>query len=152
MEFRITMHGAKEVQARLARLPKMTLKEVSKAEGNFLTFVQRSAKMRAPKFSGQLAESIEVYSEKQGEWRFIVDSPYGWFQEHGFNSNWLPAGLPVMGGYRIGDWMNAKGMNGEGIRPSGRPHPFVEPALAAGIKKLPDMLQRATEKAIKESK
>jgi hypothetical protein len=147
----IEMYGLEEVQKMFLELPKNMETEIDKTEGRFMAFVQKSAKLRAPRFSGQLADSIVFKQSKKGSWKLMVESPYGFFQEYGFEGKFLPANMPIIGGYRIGDWMVAKGMSGFGFRPSGIPHPFIEPALEMGLNRLPDMLQQATLLAIKES-
>ena len=149
---KVTLYGLDAVQRMLVKLPKNVDNEVDKTEGDFMSFVKKSAKLRAPRFSGQLAESINKFQNKKGQWELIVESPYGWFQEHGFEGKFLLAGMPVQGGYRIGDWMQAKGMEGFGFRPSGIAHPFVQPALESGLNHLPNMLSNAVKKAIKESR
>jgi hypothetical protein len=151
MAVTIQMYGLEKVQKMLVELPKNVEKEIDKTEGDFMRFVQKSAKLRAPRFSGQLAESINFRSLKKGTYKLAVESPYGWFQENGFRGVFLPSDLPVAGGYRIGDWMSAKGMSGFGFRPSGKPHPFIGPAFESGLTRLPNMLQNAVYKAAKES-
>jgi hypothetical protein len=148
----IKMYGLEKVQRKIKNLPKYVTDEIDKTEGKFMDSMARSARVRAPHFSGQLASSITYKKNNKGNWQLTVDSPYGWFQEHGFEGKFLPAGMPVQGGYRIGDWMQAKGMTGFGFRPSGIAHPFVQPALEAGLSRLPNMLDVAVQKAIKESK
>lgn len=147
----IEIYGLEKVHKMLLQLPKNTEKEVNKVQDSFMAFVQKSAKIRAPRFSGQLAESIVYKQTKKNTFQLTVDSPYGWFQEHGFDGKFLSANLPVAGGYRIGDWMAAKGMTGFGFRPSGVAHPFIGPAFEAGLSRLPNMLQNAAYKAAKES-
>ena len=148
----IKLIGIERTQKMLINLPKNTLKEIDKTEGAFIKFVQKSAKLRAPRFSGQLASSIEGFNLKKGNWALIVESPYGWFQEHGFTGKFLPYEMPVRGGYLIGNWMEAKGIAGPGIIPSGIPHPFVAPAFEMGLNRLPFMLQNAMYKAAEESR
>jgi hypothetical protein len=148
----IEMHGLEEVQKMLLELPEHTEIEIDKAQKDFMSFVQKYAKLMAPKFSGQLAESIVFKQTKKNIYQLTVESPYGFFQEYGFTGRFLSAGMPVQGGYRIGDWMAAKGIKGFGIKPSGRPHPFIQPALESGLNHLPSMLQNAIYKAVKESK
>ena len=147
----IQMFGIEEVQNMLLKLPKEMDNKIDETQDRFMSFVQKSAKMRAPRFSGQLADSIIFKRVKSGSWKLTVGSPYGWFQEYGFRGTFLPAGMPVRGGYRIGDWMEAKGLGGFGMKPSGIPHPFIEPALEGGLNRLPNMLQQATYAAVRES-
>lgn len=147
----IKMVGLEKVQRIFANLDEELNKQIDRAQGTFMAFVQKSAKLRAPRFSGQLAESIIFKKNNRNNWQLSVLSPYGWFQEHGFEGKFLPASMPVEGGYRIIDWMANMGLNGSGFRPSGIPHPFIEPALNAGLRRLPEMLSQATYKAVQES-
>jgi len=151
VQIQIQMFGLEKAKKIFLELPGHTEIEIDKAEGEFMAFVQKSAKLRAPRLSGQLAESIEKRQDKKGTWTLFVGSPYGWFQEHGFTGKFLPADLPVQGGYRIGDWMAAKGLTGFGFTPSGIAHPFIAPAFESGLNRLPSMLQNAIYKAAKES-
>lgn len=152
MATQVTIIGVESVHRMLVTLPMNTLKAVDNAEDKFMTFVQKSAKLRAPRFSGQLAESIHKTKLSFGSWELTVDSPYGWFQEYG----WTPRGLAVMtpsrSGYLVGDWMQAHGLIGFGMTPFGDPHPFIQPAFESGMEHLPQIMQEAVLKAAKESK
>lgn len=147
----IKMFGIDEVRRTMVKLPVNVEKKIDKTEGEFMKHVQMIAKLLAPNFTGQLAESITYKKNNRNNWQLTVGSPYGWFQEHGFEGKFLGAGMPVEGGYRIGDWMEAKGMQGFGFKPSGVAHPFVKPAVDSGLNHLPSMLQVAVLDAAKES-
>lgn len=150
-EVTIKMYGLEKVQRLFANLDEELNQQIDKAQERFMALVQKSAKLRAPRFSGQLADSIVFKKNNKNNWQLTVGSPYGWFQEHGFEGKFLPANMPVLGGYRIADWMAAMGLNGPGFKPSGIPHPFIEPALESGLNHLPNMLSQATYAAVKES-
>jgi hypothetical protein len=143
MSVSVKMFGLEKIQKLRVQLPGETEEQIEKVEAEFIKFVQKSAKIRAPRFSGQLAESITFKKKNKENWELTVGAPYGWFQEHGFNGEFLSAGMAVAGGYRIGDWMQAKGMSGFGFRPSGKPHPFVTPAIEQGLNQIPHMLQNS---------
>jgi len=147
----VKMFGVERAQRLVAELPKRVLNAVDKTNGQFMEIVQISAKLRAPKFTGQLAESI-VVKKRDDKWTLTVDSPYGWFQEYGFTPNFLPADMPVEGGYRIGDWMAAKGMSGFGFIPSGDAQPFVAPAFEEALALLPLMLAQSVKDATRGDK
>ena len=147
--------GLEKVHRGVLDLEPNIINKIDKAQNEFMAFVQKSAKIRAPHFSGQLAESIVFKQNKKGNWQLTVGSPYGWFQEHGFsikkNEGFIYGDMPVEGGYRIIDWMMAKGIPGIRFRPTGIAHPFMRPALESGLNHLPDILRKAMLKAIKES-
>lgn len=148
---KVTMSGVDEVHFMLKNIGPNTIKQVDGAEGVFMGFVQKSAKLRAPKFTGALAESIRKYHESSGKWALYVESPYGWFQETG----WTPRGLsfftPTRAGLIVGEWMLAHGFNGTGITPYGQAQPFITPAFESGKEHLPQIMQTALYKAAKES-
>lgn len=149
----IEVKGLKEVNRLLVRLPASTEKEVMSTSQSFMKFIQKSAKLRAPRFTGQLAESINVPMNRGNKEIVIqVTSPYAYFQEFGFTPHFLPAGMAVAGGYRILDWMQSKGLTGSGIMPSGQPQPFIGPAVEAGLNNLPEMLNQAIKQAIVNAK
>jgi hypothetical protein len=145
------MIGIERGHHMLASLPMNTLKAVDGAEDVFMTFVQKSSKLRAPRFSGQLAESIHKYKISFGKWELSVDSPYGWFQEVGWQARPLSAFTPSRSGYLVWDWMQGHGFSGGGVTPLGEPHPFVTPAFESGMNALPTIMQNAVFKAAKES-
>ena len=151
MVIQIQMFGLEKVQKMFLELPEELNKKIDLVQNNFMALVQKSAKLRAPRFSGQLADSIIFKRNKKNNWQLTVLSPYGFFQEYGFIGRFLPANMPVRGGYRIGDWMEFKVMAGFGFKPSGIPHPFIQPALESGLNRLPNMLENATYLAVKES-
>ena len=146
----VTMHGVEKVQRFFISLPANLMNDVGNMEGEWLAWVQKNAKLRAPRASGQLADSITFRpTGEKGEWELTVDSPYGWFQEYGWTPNFLPAELSARVGYTIGDWMAIRGIAGQGITPSGQPHPFIQPAFDAGIAKLPAMMAEAAGRAVR---
>ena len=105
MPVTITILGVEKVNKMLISLPMKTLKAVDGAEDTFMRFVQKSAKLRAPRFSGQLADSIKKNKISTGKWELTVDSPYGFFQEYGWNSERLSFWTPSRSGYLVGNWM-----------------------------------------------
>lgn len=147
----VTIIGIERCHHMLVSLPMNTLKSVDGAEDKFMTFVQKSAKLRAPRFSGQLAESIHKYKISFGKWELSVDSPYAWFQEVGWQARPLSFFTPSRSGYLVGDWMQGHGFTGGGITPIGEPHPFITPAFESGLDHLPNIMQNAVYQAAKES-
>jgi hypothetical protein len=150
MEITIQMFGLEKVHNMLLELPKHTETEIDKAEGEFMAFVQKSAKLRAPRLTGALAQSIEKWQEKKGTWKLIVGSPYGWFQEHGFRAHTIKSWWSTRAGEGGGPFISdIYGEFGEGIAKINTP--FITPAFESGLNHLPQILQNAMEKAIKES-
>ena len=146
----ITIMGVEELHRYLEELPSHITDNIDKGEEEWLKIVQKSAKLRAPRFTGQLAESISYKQSGVGKWELIVASPYGWFQEVGWSPKWVPAIFSSRAGYTVGDWMDAKDIAGDGIFPRGIPHPFISPAFEYGRSIIADILRRATDDGMKK--
>ena len=156
MEIKVEMKGNEDVRNMTLTLSGNLMKEIESVSDDFMSFVQKSAKLRAPHWTGELADSIrkgnpERFSDET-VFSLFVDSPYGWFQETGWTPKFLGANTPTKSGRYIGDWMEFKGYIGFGIKPRGIAHPFIKPAYESAINHLPQMLSSATHKAVKESK
>jgi len=48
--------------------------------------------------------------------------------------------------------MQSKGITGRGIKPSGKPQPFILPALELNLSRLPNLLSQGAKNAIQKSK
>jgi len=143
----VRLFGVEKVQKMLFVLPKEMEKEIDKAEGEFIAFIQKSAKLRAPRITGALAASIDFSQTKVGTWKLVVDSPYGWFQEYGFKPHVVADYFSTRAGGMI-----MSDIYGEfGAMVVAKNTPFVEPALSAGLGNLPTIMQKAAYKAAKES-
>lgn len=157
MGAQVTIIGVERCHNMLVVLPMNTLKEVDGAEDKFMGFVQKSARLRAPRFSGALSASIKKNKISFGKWELTVDSPYGWFQEFGWQPVGLSAWTPSRSGYLVGDWIAAHidssfgGYLPMGVTPRGIAQPFITPAFESGIEHLPQIMQDAVLKAAKES-
>lgn len=116
-----------------------------------MRFVQKSAKLRAPRLTGQLAESIIIRKRGDKEIVITVESPYGIFQEEGFTPHWISSDMPDRVGGIVG--------SSYGIFPPqktlffvAKHKPFIKPALEAGLSNLPNRLSQATKKAISKAR
>lgn len=117
--------------------PKKLDKELTTTNTLFMKALKKSAKLRAPKDTGELRESIKLLPMRKGKnvkkWKLIVDAPHAGFQEHGFKPHSFYAG---------------KGFNSAKMAP-GRSYyvskwtPFVEPALQKQIKTFGTKLNKA---------
>jgi hypothetical protein len=146
MSINVQIKGAKEVSNLLVMIPKRMQEEVLIANDEFARFVQKSAKLRAPRDTGDLSRSIIV---KKGKMKveIIVDSPYGIFQELGFRPHWVHSSMSSRGAGTIGSRLGKRGFIF--VREF---KPFITPALEMAITRLPMMLQRAIEKAVIKSR
>lgn len=148
MVVKVTIKGAKKVAKMTARLGPQMNKEIIKVADQFMRFIQKSAKTRAPRLTGRLAESIEIKKDKKNEIRIIVNSPYGMAQEEGFAPHFIHSDMSDrMGGTVGGSFGNFGSFFF--VRKS---KPFIKPALEAGIARLPEMLNAGTKKAINKSR
>ncbi len=146
----IRVVGAKEVQTMLAKLPGNLNKEINQTNGQFMKDVQKSAKLRAPKQTGELAQSIHVEQTGKNEWTLFVDSPYGVFQEEGFKPHWVHAWQSSRN--KLGTVGNALQTNPAGYAYVKKYTPFVKPALEHNLSKLAQKLSNAAGEAIKKSR
>lgn len=144
----IKVSGIRNVNRYMARLPKNVNDEVAKAGETFMRFVQKSAKLRAPRWTGQLANSI-LFNKVSKSMTLTVKSPYGVFQEFGFKPHFVNANTSTRSGFRIGDWMRERGISSSGILV--RKHkPFITPALERGLSNLDVLLNQHVEKAVRK--
>lgn len=147
MTLRIQIRGLKRLNRFMINLPKHTEKEIFKKSKEFMVFVKKSARLRAPKSTGELARSIN-FKVKGKQIVLTVDSPYAIFQEEGFTPHWVHAGLPTRNS--LGTIGNA--FNIAGFAFVSKHTPFIKPALEAGLNQLPSMLNKGIKQAIIKSR
>ena len=145
MVIKVQVKGAKRVRNLAANLGPILNKEIMKKSKEFMVFVQKSAKLRAPRMTGRLAESIKLSQKNKNEIKIIVGSPYGTFQEYGFTPHIISSGMSDRMGGTVGGLFNKQ----DSFFFVSKHTPFMTPALEAGISRLPNMLNNATKKAIK---
>lgn len=147
----VQIQGLEKVNKFIASLPRELNKEINKTSGQFMRDVQKSAKLRAPRATGQLANSIKVKKQKNS-WILTVESPYGIFQEEGFAPHFIHKFTHSRVGYRFTDWLSSKGYTGSGQFFMVRKHtPFVTPALEKNLSQLSQKLSSSTKRAISKS-
>lgn len=114
--------------------------------------VQKSAKLRSPRFTGALAQSIR-YIKLKNQFKIIVESPYGIFQEFGFRPHYVQLMRSTRAGLVVADWAATKGIKDwKGSIFVSKHKPFIMPALELNIAKLPMMLSQGAKKAINKSR
>lgn len=91
----ITLRGDDEVRRYLLQLPAKLDKQLSRGNLDFMKRVKKSAKLRAPRASGELSSSIYLdltkSKGKTKQYKIVVDSPYGIYQELGYAPHWINA-------------------------------------------------------------
>jgi hypothetical protein len=131
-------------------LPRNVSNAVRKQQLEFMKAVQKSAKLRAPRWSGELARSIHLKKKDRNVVILTVDSPYGQFQEFGYKPHRVHRSLATRAGRKIGDWMINKGITGNFMTVS-KFTPFIQPALEMNLSKLSQKLNLAVNRAINKS-
>lgn len=94
----VELKGNERVRRYLLELPKKLDKNLSQGNENYMENLKRISKMHAPRKTGELAESIKLDKTKTKgktkQWKLVVDSPYGLFQETGYKPHFVTALTP----------------------------------------------------------
>ena len=151
MVIQVKVIGAKRISRMMLNLGPELNKMIDRTGGAFLKSVQKGAKIRAPKLTGALAESIHVRrGSKKGNWIFSVDSPYGRFVEMGFKPHLVSSSASTRAGSTIAAVYGIP-MGVPLLVTATRGKNFVGDSFQAAIPKLPKLLSQATNRAIKNS-
>ena len=140
---KVNMRELNEVRKFVRKLPKKLDRKVTQTNTLFMKAIRKSARLRAPKDTGELRESIKLLPISKGKnvkkWRLVVDAPHAIFQETGFTPHYFFAGKTfnsskMMPGvkYYVSKWT-----------------PFVEPALQKQLVEFDNKLNNAVNRAIK---
>jgi len=136
----IKMEGVDELITYINNLPTKMEKQLDKGNLQFMKDIKKSAKLRAPKDTRELVDSITlsqtVSKGKQKQWKLEVGAPHGIFQEFGFRPHAAPIlnskKLPTPGIYFVSKWK-----------------PFMQPAVTHNLLKLNQGLDNSISRAIK---
>ena len=146
----IQVKNLSKVDNAFRNLPRNLQKEINKDMLGFMKMVRKSAKLRAPRFTGFLASSITI-KEKGKQIILSVKAPYAVEQETG-------KGLPKRDSFpkyksktRGRRLIKSGSPSGSGSLLVRRYKPFLQPALEHNIAKLQSRLSDATKQAIKQS-
>ncbi len=157
-EVGLQIKGMKKVNNIFRNLPESLRKEIQKTNKIFLGQVKKSAKLRAPRFTGYLASSIFIREQGKKQVILEVTAPYAVVMETG-------EGLPhYVSKRKLEPWFGASRTMGPGMKKMGTPKgvggpgmvivrsykPFIQPALEHNIAKLQSMLDQGTKQAIKQ--
>ena len=155
----IQMKNQKRVANFILKLPQKLQKEIMDESSSFLKDVRKSARLRAPRFSGYLASSIFIIKKGEKQVGLEVTAPWALQQETG-------AGLPrYVSRKHLEGWFGAsrtrgvqkiatgapKGKGGKGMVVVKKYKPFVKPALEKNLNKLTTRMSNATIRAINKS-
>ncbi|MFW9872067.1 MAG: HK97 gp10 family phage protein [Candidatus Thorarchaeota archaeon] len=137
----IKVTGLKETNGFLRGLPINLRKEINSESEQFMKDVRKSAKLRAPRDTKELANSIII--KKDGNtWILRVTSPYGVYQEEGFKPHWIHSDM-IKGSSKL---------KRRGFFFVKKSKPFIGPALEHNLNKLSQRMNKATTRAIKKSR
>jgi len=147
MAIQIQVTGLNKMNGFLTRLPKNISEEISSGSGQFMKDVRKSAKLRAPRDTGRLANSIIITERGRGSWVLEVTSPYGIYQEEGFRPHafLVDPGRP---GFKSNKLSNKFGQ----VIMVRKNTPFIRPALEHNINKLTQKMRDSTRKGINRSR
>ena len=149
----IKFKNLNRVNRTVAQLGKRLDEEVLSKSKEFMRFVLKYAKAKAPKSSGHLANSLIIY--QRGKSIILsTDVYYAKFVEFGFAPHIIPIQYMEM-------HYSSPGMPGQFVPKkqisgfahlSGVAQPFLYPALEDGLSQLPNMLRNAILTAVRRSK
>ena len=148
MQVSMRLVGNERVTRMVANLPKSTEKAIGSVSKEFMDAVRKSAKLRAPRQTGELAQSINWKAYGDNRLILTVDSPYGAYQELGFTPHWVHALMST--GNKSGTIGSA--FNIAGFAFVKKHTPFIQPALESNLPKLPNLLQKGVDTAIKSAR
>jgi hypothetical protein len=142
MVIKMSVRGDKEKNNFLLNLPKEVTAELDKESMLFTRDVQKSAKLRAPKDTGEMATRIQfLLGKKKGQYIVNVDSPYAYYQEFGFTPHFVPKNTSTK---------NSKGFTEFGMFVS-KFTPFLTPALEFYVAKLNSRLSDAASRGMRKA-
>jgi hypothetical protein len=147
----IQITGLDKVQKFLAELPKQVENEVMNKSEEFMRLVQKFAKLRAPKYTGFLADQITVTKKGKVITLDTGQAYYAYYQEFGFTPHIIPA--DYFRQHML--YPNIPGTPVENIslfRLVRKNTPFLFPALKSGLNQLPMLLKSGLNNAIKNSR
>lgn len=152
MVLNIEIRGLNILKRFWARFDKNLVKEITGKQKEFMRGLQKSAKLRAPRWTGALAKSIVVRAMDKKTIVLRVESPYGAFQELGFKPHYVELRRGTRAGKVVADWAAAKGARAQtGAIFVSKFKPFIEPSIKANLPKLPRKLEIGARRAIKIS-
>ena len=137
---RIEIKELKEVEKFIREVPKRITRAIDGTNTRFMKALKKSAKLRAPKDTGELKNSIRLLPAKKSKntkiWKLVVDSPHAGFQEHGFKPHYAP----IYGSRKMAP----------GVYFVSKSTPFLEPALKHNLLTFGQKLNQAVGGAIKK--
>ena len=140
MVLRFEVTGIDNVQKYLISLGPKEEKYLSNSNFEFMKKVNRSAKARAPRDTGHLANSImitkTIVKGSTHQFKIISNAEHSIFQEEGFKPHFAPilnSSKLIPGVYFVSKFT-----------------PFIKPALEFNLSNLPQQINMAMKEALKK--
>ena len=137
---KVEIRELKEVEKFIREVPKRVTRAIDGTNTLFMKAVRKSAKLRAPRDTRTLADSIKLLPAKKSKntkiWKLVVGAPYAGFQEHGFKPHYAP----IYGSRKMAP----------GVYFVSKSTPFLEPALKHNLLTFGQKLNQAVGGAIKK--
>lgn len=148
----IMIKGLERVQRLISKLPKEINLEINKKSSEFMAFVQKSAKLRAPRNTGFLADQIRVFKKGKTIVLNTGEAYYAHYQEFGFTPHVIPTEFIEQHAALSPNIPGQFVFNPKGFARVARHKPFIFPALESGLSNLPNMLSIGTKNAIEKAR
>jgi hypothetical protein len=160
VQINLQIKGLERVENLFRNLPGELQKEINLSSKQFLKDVRKSAKLRAPRYTGFLASSIFVDANGKNRYVLTVEAPYAYEQETGKG---LPREVPISELKMSGWTREASRTRGRLIKGGGGTaskgkfmkrsyKPFIQPALEHNIARFQTILSDSTKRAIRQSR
>ena len=130
----VKVKGLKRFNNFSAKLGPSLDKQIRKSGMGFMRNTQKSAKLRAPRSTGELAKSIKI-QKKGKEIVLVVNSPYGYFQEYGFKPHFA--------------YIQNSSKMVPGVYFVKKNTPFIKPAIERNLSRFLQNLNRGMKEVIK---
>jgi len=139
----VEFHNKDIIDKFIVKLPSRIDKEMFLGNELFMQQVRKSAKLRAPRDTGFTAKNIRLEKTKQSgmkhQFKIVVDSRAGVFQELGFEPHWVHS-----------DQIDRSNkLKKEGFYFVSKSKPFLLPALEHNINKYFTYANRSIKRAIR---
>ncbi len=135
------LHGVNRL---IKQLPYELNSDLLKSTSEFMKSVKKSAKLRAPKDTKELKDSIGLVKRKNG-WEIIANSPHAVYQEEGFKAHWIHTDMLRNKG-------SSKSPKYSGFMWVSKSKPFIRPALEHNLSNLHNILSKSIKRGIQEAK
>lgn len=150
----IQIKGLKKTRMYLKGMDNRVDKELSRGNLQFMKDIRKSAKLRAPRDTAKTAKSIRLETTKRKgktkQWKLIMDSRAGYFQEVGFKPHFV---------FTKGGWFIDKNGNRvsksdkfwpDGFHWVSKNKPFIRPAVEKNLSKYSQMSNKALRRALRK--